>query len=89
MAIVPQSVKRVGGDQRIAGEGWCLSRAQPRDRRVSGLCVAEGSAELDARLLLHFGGFDLITDLDVVELTETNTGLEVRADLGDVILEAT
>src|SRR5688572_30487793 len=42
-----------------------------------------------SRLLDELGGLDLVADLDVVELAETDTGLEVRAHLGDVVLEAT
>src|SRR6478736_1155230 len=41
-----------------------------------------------ARLLDHLGRLDLIADLDVVVLAEADTRLEVRADLGDVVLEA-
>src|SRR5690606_16046433 len=44
-------------------------------------------AELAARLLDQLDRLDLVTDLDVVELAETDTGLEVRLDLGDVVLE--
>src|SRR5690554_4534201 len=42
-----------------------------------------------ARLLDQFDRLDLVTDLKVVELPETDTGLEVGLDLGDVVLEAT
>src|SRR5690606_30800241 len=41
-----------------------------------------------AGLLLEFDRLDLIADLDVVELAQTDTGLEVGLDLGDVVLEA-
>src|SRR3954454_14965634 len=41
----------------------------------------------DPRLLAKLGGLDLVTDLDVVVLPETDTGLEVGTDLGDVVLE--
>ena len=39
-----------------------------------------------ARLLDELGRLDLVTGLDVVELAETDTGLEVRTHLGDVVL---
>src|SRR6478752_5131666 len=42
-----------------------------------------------ARLLDHLGRLDLVADLDVVVLAEADARLEVRADLGDVVLEAT
>src|ERR1700712_2113246 len=43
---------------------------------------------LDPDLLLGLGRLDLVTDLDVVEATQADTALEVRPDLGDVVLEA-
>src|SRR5688572_32889077 len=49
---------------------------------------APHAVELAARLLHHLGGLDLVADLDVVELAESDAGLEVRADLGDIVLEA-
>src|ERR671910_2392710 len=45
--------------------------------------------ELRAGLLPHLDRLDLVADLDVVELAEADTGFEVRAHLGDVVLEAT
>jgi hypothetical protein len=51
-----------------------------------GILVVMRSA---AGLLHHLGRLDLVADLDVVVLAEADTGLEVRADLGDVVLEAT
>src|SRR5690606_9700727 len=45
--------------------------------------------ELPARLLLEFDRLDLVPNLDVVELAEADSGLEVRPHLGDVVLETT
>src|ERR1700712_3505879 len=56
----------------------------PKGRRAA-LVVSAGP--LDADLLLHLDRLDLVADLDVVELAEADAGLEVRAHLGDVILE--
>ena len=43
---------------------------------------------LDARLLAHLEGLDDVALVDVVVRAKTDTTLEVRADLGGVVLEA-
>src|SRR5438067_12740675 len=50
--------------------------------------MGAAAPRLRADLLPRLDRLDLVADLDVVEATQSDTGLEVGAHLGDVVLEA-
>src|SRR4051794_38022610 len=85
-----------GGPCASAGSALLRTRMGPVPRRfrgagrkagpsTSGLADALASSGPD--LLAGLDRLDLVADLDVVDPAESDARLEVRADLGDVVLE--
>src|SRR6476661_1184029 len=70
-------------DRKPSGEG-----AGPPEKIQRPRTFAQLSLRLDARLFAHLEGLDDVTFVDVVVRAKTDTTLEVRADLGGVVLEA-
>src|SRR5688572_20830942 len=72
----------------LAGSRWICHLRTPSILRFRDAPAALLNHQELAGLFLELDRLDLVTDLDVVELTETNTGFEVGLDLSDVVLEA-